>query len=84
MCCLPNIPDKKISSSGRQLQADPTPDLQSIIGMFVGTLALRNQAEGKLPFAEFLAQVKMNMLHIYENQDYPFEALVEQVMCAET
>ncbi len=55
------------------------PDLQSIIGMFVGTLALRNRADGKLPFAEFLAQVKMNMLHIYDNQDYPFEALVEQV-----
>lgn len=54
-------------------------DLQTIIGMFVGTLALRNQAEGKLSFAEFLAQVKMNMLHVYENQDYPFEALVEKL-----
>ncbi|KRF09858.1 non-ribosomal peptide synthetase [Paenibacillus sp. Soil787] len=55
------------------------PDLQSIIGMFVGTLALRNRVDSKLPFAEFLAEVKMNMLHIYDNQDYPFEALVEQV-----
>ncbi|NOU89219.1 amino acid adenylation domain-containing protein [Paenibacillus sp. LMG 31460] len=55
------------------------PDLQSIIGMFVGTLALRNRVDGKLPFAEFLAQVKMNMLHVYDNQDYPFETLVEQV-----
>ncbi|MEW9702891.1 amino acid adenylation domain-containing protein [Paenibacillus sp. SI8] len=54
-------------------------DLQSVIGMFVNTLALRNQAEGKLSFAELLAQVKVNMLNVYENQDYPFEALVEKL-----
>ncbi|MFD0698799.1 amino acid adenylation domain-containing protein [Paenibacillus sp. GCM10027628] len=55
------------------------PELGPVIGMFVGTLALRNQAEGKLTFAEFVDGVKRNMLQVYENQDYPFETLVEKL-----
>ncbi|MBD0378728.1 non-ribosomal peptide synthetase [Paenibacillus sedimenti] len=55
------------------------PDLGPIIGMFVGTLALRNQPEGKLTFVEFLAEVKRNLLQAYDHQDYPFETLVEKL-----
>jgi tyrocidine synthetase-3 len=54
-------------------------DFQNIIGMFVNTLALRNVAEGEKRFSAFIQEVKANTLNALENQDYPFEKLVEQV-----
>ncbi len=45
--------------------------------MFVNTLAIRNKLEGTLSFADFLNEVKENLLEAYENQDYQFEMLVE-------
>ncbi|MEH7354706.1 amino acid adenylation domain-containing protein, partial [Neobacillus drentensis] len=52
-------------------------DLQGVVGMFVNTLAMRNCYEGKKSFAEFLGEVKKKALHAYENQNYPFDRLVE-------
>ncbi|MGD2088933.1 MAG: amino acid adenylation domain-containing protein [Candidatus Aminicenantes bacterium] len=54
-------------------------DLEAIIGMFVNTLALRNYPGGELQFVDFLRQIKENTLKAFENQDYPFEELVEQL-----
>ncbi|MCK4261085.1 MAG: AMP-binding protein, partial [Halanaerobiales bacterium] len=54
-------------------------DLENLIGMFVNTLALRNMPEGRINFVEFLAEVKENALNAYDNQDYPFEMLVEHL-----
>lgn len=54
-------------------------DLESIIGMFVGTLALPNTPEGSKSFREFLREVKENTLEAFENQDYPFEDLVTKL-----
>jgi hypothetical protein len=54
-------------------------DLEKIIGMFVNTLALRNYPEGEKTFKEFLLEVKERTLEAVENQDYPFEELVEKV-----
>jgi non-ribosomal peptide synthetase component F len=51
-------------------------DLDSIIGMFVNTLALRNYPQGKKTFKEFLRDVKERVLNAFENQDYQFEDLV--------
>nr|WP_144695837.1 non-ribosomal peptide synthetase [Chitinophaga vietnamensis] len=52
-------------------------DLEPVIGMFVNTLALRNQPKAEKLFEQFLDEVKRNALAAYENQDYPFEELVE-------
>ncbi len=52
-------------------------DLEKIIGMFVNTLPLRNTPTGELRFREFLEQVKRHALDAFENQDYPFEDIVE-------
>jgi amino acid adenylation domain-containing protein/non-ribosomal peptide synthase protein (TIGR01720 family) len=52
-------------------------DLEDIIGMFVNTLALRNYPRGGEIFLDFLRQIKENTLKAFENQDYPFEELVE-------
>ncbi|NIM11854.1 MAG: AMP-binding protein, partial [Candidatus Aminicenantes bacterium] len=54
-------------------------DLQQIIGMFVNTLGIRNYPGGKKTFSEFLQEVKKRALEAFENQDYPFEELVEKV-----
>ena len=54
-------------------------DLGNIVGMFVNTLALRNYPAGNKTYTEFLNEVKENALQVYENQDYQFEELVEQV-----
>jgi amino acid adenylation domain-containing protein len=54
-------------------------DLQPIVGMFVNTLCLKNRLEGENTFTEFLKRVKEGTLKAFENQDYQFEDLVEQV-----
>ncbi len=52
-------------------------DLEHIIGMFVNTLALRNNPVGSKTFYEFLHEVKQRTLEVFENQEYQFEDLVE-------
>ncbi len=54
-------------------------DLEKIIGMFVNTLALRNFPSGEKKFTDFLEEVKKKTLNAFENQEYPYEMLVEQV-----
>ena len=55
-------------------------DLEKVIGMFVNTLALKNYPAGEKIFRDFLAEVKEKTLKAFENQDYQYEALVEQVV----
>ncbi|WP_422850956.1 condensation domain-containing protein, partial [Bacillus thuringiensis] len=47
--------------------------------MFVNTLALRNRPKKDKTFLEFLDEVKKSTLNAFENQDYPFELLVEKL-----
>ncbi|HLP60658.1 MAG TPA: amino acid adenylation domain-containing protein, partial [Candidatus Deferrimicrobium sp.] len=54
-------------------------DLERIIGMFVNTLALRNYPSMHKTFREFLSEIKQNTLEAFENQDYPFEELIEKL-----
>jgi tyrocidine synthetase III len=53
--------------------------IQDVVGMFVNTLVMRNQPLAHLTYTAFLAQVRRNALSAYENQEYPFEELVEKV-----
>ncbi len=53
--------------------------LADIIGMFVNTLALRNTPMLEYPFTDFLQEVRTRTFQAFENQDYPFEDLVEQL-----
>ncbi len=54
-------------------------DLQSVVGMFVNTLALRSFPEGDKSFYEYVQEVKDQVLDAFEHQDYPFELLVEKL-----
>ncbi|WP_187441329.1 non-ribosomal peptide synthetase [Bacillus pumilus] len=55
------------------------PDIQSVIGMFVNTLALRTKPAGHQTVAEFATNVHQLVLEANEHQLYPFEELVDQV-----
>lgn len=55
------------------------PDTAHIVGVFLNTLAMRNQLRGHLTFQQFLADVRGNCLGAFENQDYQFEELVERL-----
>lgn len=54
-------------------------DLDNIIGMFVNTLPIRNVASGDLAFSDFLASLKDNAIEAFENQAYPYEALIDDL-----
>ena len=62
------------ASAGRQHD-----HAQHIVGMFVNTLPLRNYPEGDKRFADFLKEVKDNVLQAFEHQDYPFEELIQKL-----
>ncbi|NKI21549.1 amino acid adenylation domain-containing protein [Paenibacillus dendritiformis] len=57
-------------------------EVQHIIGMFVNTLALRSFPHAGTSVREYIAEVKEIVLQAYENQQYPFENLVENLNLA--
>ncbi|UHA72708.1 non-ribosomal peptide synthetase [Paenibacillus sp. 481] len=57
----------------------PHPDVDPLIGMFVNTLALRNEPTAEKTVAQFIAEVRHNMLAALEHQDYPLELLVDKL-----
>jgi tyrocidine synthetase-3 len=54
-------------------------DTEPMIGMFVGTLVMRNRPEADKSFAAFLQQVKETTLEAFDHQGYPFESLIEKL-----
>ncbi|MFC0215898.1 amino acid adenylation domain-containing protein [Paenibacillus chartarius] len=54
-------------------------DTEPLIGMFVGTLAMRSRPEAGKTFAAFLEEVKATTLEAFEHQSYPFESLIEKL-----
>ncbi len=51
------------------------PETEEIMGLFINTLALRNEIKGNPSFEEFLVQVKNTLLEAYENQDIPYNTV---------
>ncbi|CCQ48792.1 Long-chain-fatty-acid--CoA ligase [Crocosphaera watsonii WH 8502] len=60
------------ATAGRRIKK-----LESLMGFFVNTLALRSNLSNHLSFEEFLTQIKQVCLDAYAHQDVPFEQLVE-------
>ena len=56
-----------------------SPEIEPLIGCFINTLVLKADFSEVVTFKEVLSQVRQNSLEAYENQDLPFEMLVESV-----
>lgn len=54
-------------------------DLEPLIGFFVNTLVMRTTLGPDTTGHELLAQIKKNCLEAFQNQDVPFERLVEHL-----
>ena len=54
--------------------------MESILGLFIETLAIRNYPIGNSTFREFLDQVRIKTLTAYENDSYPFLELVRKTV----
>jgi amino acid adenylation domain-containing protein len=57
-------------------------EIEGLIGFFLNTLALRVDLAGSPTVAELLARVKARALEAQQNQDIPFEQVVERVQAA--
>jgi amino acid adenylation domain-containing protein len=54
-------------------------ELESVVGFFVNTLALRTSFDDSPSFEQLVRQVKRAALAAYEHQDIPFEKLVDEL-----
>lgn len=54
-------------------------DTERMFGLFVNSLALRTKVPAHMPFGQYLDSVRDVCLSAFENQNYPFEQLVENL-----
>lgn len=54
-------------------------EFEKIIGLFVNTLMVRTELTSDIPFVELVKKIRNFVLGAFENQDYPFEKLVEKL-----
>ena len=57
----------------------PSPDFERVVGMFVNTLVFRGRVAPDQSFADFLKAATRQIRESLENEDYPFEDLVEDL-----
>lgn len=55
------------------------PELANVVGLFVNTLVLRLKTSDEMPFSDLLGHVRDTLLDVFDNQDVPFERLVEEL-----
>ncbi|MBE7174330.1 MAG: amino acid adenylation domain-containing protein [Williamsia sp.] len=65
---------------GTSIASRQQKELESLIGFFVNSLALRDSVLPTVSFVELLGQVKTTVLEAYEHQQVPFEKVVEAVV----
>ncbi|QOT00303.1 amino acid adenylation domain-containing protein [Brevibacterium sp. JNUCC-42] len=76
---LAKYTDQEDICIGTPIAGRPNADVEQVMGMFVNTLALRNQPKATKTFRQFIAEVRENVLLAYEHQDYPLEELIEKL-----
>ncbi|RBL91143.1 non-ribosomal peptide synthetase [Chitinophaga flava] len=64
---------------GTPVSGRSSADVQELLGMFVNTLPLRSFPASEKTFTSFLEEVKELSLKAFENQDYPFEELLDDL-----
>src|SRR5690606_26180798 len=64
---------------GSPVAGRPHDDLESITGVFINTLPIRNQLQGDMTFKEFVQQVQKGSTTDLDHQLYPYEDLVDEL-----
>ncbi len=64
---------------GTPIAGRTRPEIEPLIGDFLNMLALRTDLSGDPTFRELLQRVKEVVFQAYENQDLPFERIVEEL-----
>ncbi|MEC1262571.1 non-ribosomal peptide synthetase [Bacillus swezeyi] len=64
---------------GSPIAGRPHADLESVLGMFVNTLALRTHPVSSISFKKYVQDIRKTALEAYEHQDYPLEELVDHL-----
>jgi amino acid adenylation domain-containing protein len=64
---------------GTPIAGRSRPEIEPLIGDFVNMLAMRTDLSGNPSFRDLLRRVKEGALQAYDNQDLPFESLVEEL-----
>ncbi|MCP4155089.1 MAG: AMP-binding protein, partial [bacterium] len=64
---------------GSGIAGRPHIDLQQIVGMFINTLAMRNNPQGDHSYRTFLSAVIDRSIQAFQNQDIQFEELVDKL-----
>ncbi|MFN2440233.1 MAG: amino acid adenylation domain-containing protein, partial [Chitinophagaceae bacterium] len=55
-------------------------EMEGLIGFFVNTLAMRSEVNSETSFSDLLQQVKGTSIEAYENQEAPFEKVVDTII----
>lgn len=64
---------------GTPIAARPHIDLQNMMGLFANNITMRNYPRKDMTFLEFLKEVKTNALKAFENQEYEFEQIIDEL-----
>ncbi|WP_408895225.1 amino acid adenylation domain-containing protein [Paenibacillus taichungensis] len=64
---------------GIPVSARTIPQIQEMLGMFVNTLAIRTAPEATKSVLGYIEEIKDSLVEALENQEYPFEELVEKL-----
>ncbi|MCP4155368.1 MAG: hypothetical protein GY757_47015, partial [bacterium] len=64
---------------GSGIAGRPHADLQQIVGMFINTLAMRNNPQGDKDYRSFFSEVITRSIQAFENQEIQFEELVDKL-----
>lgn len=54
-------------------------ELENIVGVFINTLPIRGEIDPELTVREFIGRVKSFVIQALDNQEYPFEKILEDV-----
>jgi amino acid adenylation domain-containing protein/non-ribosomal peptide synthase protein (TIGR01720 family) len=67
---------------GTAIAGRPAPELEKLIGFFVGTLPLRMRVAPERPFETLLGDVRQTALDAFDHADYPFDQMVDELGAA--